>query len=365
MKKIFVGCGCFPLIAITVVISIVVIVALMAPGNTKEEDNEEQQTTLCQPGAGADNIPEEYRSLVQQAAEIAEIDPSIIAAQIDAESSWDPNANSGAGAKGISQFLDNTWAEFGEGGDVYDPADAIPAQGRYMKWIKDFLENNGFKKADNLLELTLAGYNAGVGAVVEAGGIPQNEETQNYVVIIPDLAQTKYKGACQQPDGETIPIDFDETGKWAQPLPGGIFTSGYGPRGCVAGAACTEDVRVHQGIDLSTGGGGKVSAPADMEVTFADNSDYWAQWYGTWIIGKQIGGEGYIFEFHHCQTGSLKVKKGQKVKAGTQLCTEGSTGNAPRPHLHFQVGKPGIDPTQPTRRKTIDPKPILIAKGVL
>ena len=55
-----------------------------------------------------------------------------LAAQAYYESSMNPTANSSAGAWGLAQFMPNTWAEFGEGGDPTDPADSIAAQVRYL-----------------------------------------------------------------------------------------------------------------------------------------------------------------------------------------------------------------------------------------
>lgn len=368
MKKVFGTFAAVLIGCIALILSLVLVTALVSTVNPfdsqDDEEDQNQEPITCSPGSGAENIPEEYRDLVFEAAKISGLDPAIHAAQIDQESSWNPEAQSPAGAKGIAQFLDATWKEQGQGGDVWDPKDAIPAQGRYMKWIEKYLTDNGFSGAENMLELTLAGYNAGIGTVVASGGIPNNAETQEYVKKIPALAQSKYKDACVPIDTEDNDVEFVNSGKWSSPLPGAGITSGYGRRTCPTGN-CTEDAMNHQGIDLAIGGNANVLAPADMEVTFAGGNDYWAQWYGTWIIGKQIGGEEFVFEFHHCKPGSLKVKTGKKVAAGTALCTEGRSGNATGVHLHFQIGKPGIDPTQPTRRKTLDPKPILVNKKVL
>ncbi|WP_431711469.1 transglycosylase SLT domain-containing protein [Glutamicibacter uratoxydans] len=365
MRRLFSTLATLLAACIAVILGLAVVAALLfttRPGDKADTDEGQPDLISCSPGAGAGNIPEEYRELVFAAARTAEVDPSIIAAQIDSESSWNPTAVSPKGAKGIAQFLDDTWAEQGEGGDVMNPNDAIPALGRYMKWIKTYLSNNGFREADNMLELTLAGYNAGIGNVTHAGGIPNNAETRNYIKKIPALAQTKYKDACLPLNQDDI--EFVRSRKWSSPLPGGRLTSGYGPRPCPT-RNCNYDTLNHQGIDLSTGGGAKVLAPADMEVTYTSNNDYWARWYGTWILGQQMGGEQFVFEFHHCEHGSLKVTVGQKVSAGTPLCIEGNTGNSSGAHLHFQIGKPGTDPTQPTRRNTLDPRPILIAKKVL
>lgn len=150
---------------------------------------------------GVANVPAEYEADVIRAGSVCEIvTPSIIAAQIEAESNWDPNAGSPAGAQGIAQFMPGTWASVGMDGDndgkadVRNPHDAIWTQGNYMCRLASQVE--GYKQqgrlAGDTLQLTLAAYNAGIGAVLRAGMIPPYSETTNYVKKIMNLAQTKY-----------------------------------------------------------------------------------------------------------------------------------------------------------------------------
>lgn len=56
-------------------------------------------------------------------------------AQLFAESSFRDNAVSRANAKGIAQFRDSTWKQWGKGGDPFNPDDAISAQLRYMAFL--------------------------------------------------------------------------------------------------------------------------------------------------------------------------------------------------------------------------------------
>lgn len=148
-----------------------------------------------------DNVPAEYQSDVIRAGSVCEIvTPSIIAAQIEAESNWNPNAGSPAGAQGIAQFMPGTWASVGMDGDndgkadVRNPHDAIWTQGNYMCRLASQVE--GYKQqgrlAGDTLQLALAAYNAGIGSVLRAGMIPPYSETTNYVKKIMNLAQTKY-----------------------------------------------------------------------------------------------------------------------------------------------------------------------------
>jgi hypothetical protein len=111
--------------------------------------------------------------------------PSIIAAQIEQESGWAPTAVSPAGAEGISQFMPATWLAWSRPGQSpFDPAAAIPAQGRYDCAIAAGLEPDqraGLFGGLDLTSLMLAGYNAGPATVIAAGGIPENGQSPDYV----------------------------------------------------------------------------------------------------------------------------------------------------------------------------------------
>ena len=95
-------------------------------------------------------------------------------AVIRAESNFDPNAGSSAGAQGIAQFIPSTAAAYGLD-DPFDPVAAIDAQGHLMS---DLLEQFGSPA------LALAAYNAGPGAVSPCNCIPDYPETQAYVAKI-------------------------------------------------------------------------------------------------------------------------------------------------------------------------------------
>ncbi|GHI43816.1 hypothetical protein Sviol_82240 [Streptomyces violascens] len=72
---------------------------------------------------------------------------SALAAQLYQESGWDPKVVSPADARGIAQFIPDTWATHGIDGngdgkrDIWDPADAIPSAASYdcelAKYVKD------------------------------------------------------------------------------------------------------------------------------------------------------------------------------------------------------------------------------------
>lgn len=141
-------------------------------------------------------VPSQYADMVMKAGSIcAEVPPSIIAAQIQAESGYDPTARSGVGAEGIAQFMPSTWAAVGKDGDgdgradVLNPADAIATQGQYMcdqlARIKTYIASG--RLSGDPLDLALSAYNAGLGSVLQAGGVAS--ATAGYVASITSSAK--------------------------------------------------------------------------------------------------------------------------------------------------------------------------------
>ncbi|REE05270.1 transglycosylase SLT domain-containing protein [Citricoccus muralis] len=179
---------------------------------------------VCRPEAGDESIPEEYRQAIAEASAQSGIAQGVLAAQIDQESGWDPEAVSPAGAQGIAQFMPITWAEWGNGADPFDPHAAIAAQGRYMKHLYDQitpLSSDG----NDAIRLTLAAYNAGPGAVLEHNGVPPFQETQQYVQTITAAAGgTGGADACNGPDD----LSIDGVGEDDYPYREPVGVDGWG-----------------------------------------------------------------------------------------------------------------------------------------
>ncbi|MGK5530112.1 NlpC/P60 family protein [Streptomyces sp. URMC 129] len=132
-------------------------------------------------------VPEEYALMVQEWGNYCEtLSPALLAAQINQESGWQADVVSHADAQGIAQFIPSTWQTHGidANGDgeanVWDPEDAIPSAAVYDCTLADYVADVPGDPVDNML----AAYNAGPYAVIEAGGVPNITETQNYVRII-------------------------------------------------------------------------------------------------------------------------------------------------------------------------------------
>jgi soluble lytic murein transglycosylase-like protein len=103
------------------------------------------------------------------------VDPRFIHAVIWQESKYDTRARSHAGAQGIMQLMPATAKRFGCD-DPNDPVENISAGTKYLSWL--------LKRFAGNVELALAGYNAGEGAVDKFDGVPPYNETRNYVKII-------------------------------------------------------------------------------------------------------------------------------------------------------------------------------------
>jgi soluble lytic murein transglycosylase-like protein len=97
---------------------------------------------------------------------------SLIRSVIQTESAGDTTAVSSAGAKGLMQLMDGTAKDLGVQ-DSFDPEANVDGGARYLKQL--------LRRFDGDISKTLAGYNAGPGAVEKHGGIPPFKETQNYV----------------------------------------------------------------------------------------------------------------------------------------------------------------------------------------
>jgi hypothetical protein len=120
-------------------------------------------------------VPARFRGMLTRAASRHNVSAALLAAQLMAESGFNPFAVSPAGARGIAQFMPQTAAAYGLR-DPLDPAASIDAQARLMS---DLLAQFGGRTA-----LALAAYNAGPAAVSACNCVPPYAETRAYVARI-------------------------------------------------------------------------------------------------------------------------------------------------------------------------------------
>ncbi|MDQ5809056.1 MAG: transglycosylase SLT domain-containing protein, partial [Actinomycetota bacterium] len=119
-------------------------------------------------------VPPRFAPAISRAAQRWNVGAALLAAQLYAESNFNPFATSPAGAQGIAQFMPGTAAAMGLR-DPFDAEQAIDAQAHLMR---DLLRQFGS------VPLALAAYNAGPAPVQACGCIPPYPETRGYVARI-------------------------------------------------------------------------------------------------------------------------------------------------------------------------------------
>ena len=119
-------------------------------------------------------VPPRYAPAIRRAAVRWSVGAALLAAQLKAESDFNPAERSPAGAQGIAQFMPGTARTYGLR-DPFDPEASIDAQAHFMH---DLLRRFGS------VPLALAAYNAGPGRVAACGCVPPIPETQAYVARI-------------------------------------------------------------------------------------------------------------------------------------------------------------------------------------
>lgn len=109
---------------------------------------------------------------IQEMAPRFDLDPALVLEVVRAESNFNPRARSHKGALGLMQLIPSTARRFGVK-DPFEPMQNLKGGMAYLSWLLQRFRGD--------LELTLAGYNAGEGAVERHGGVPPYAETRDYV----------------------------------------------------------------------------------------------------------------------------------------------------------------------------------------
>jgi cell wall-associated NlpC family hydrolase len=155
----------------------------------------------------AATIPAEMQSVVPYLIGAGQLCPAVsapeLAAQVDVETggSWNPDLVSPAGAEGLAQFMPGTWPSYGKDDDgtgnvsPFNPNDAVMAMGRYDCALANATAPIAASTDTAPMDLMLAAYNAGLGAVQQANGVPEVPETQAYVAKVEgEIAQFTLPG---------------------------------------------------------------------------------------------------------------------------------------------------------------------------
>ena len=299
-----------------------VVMLLMLLGGGIAADAAPAAPGALRPGA----VPAQSEALVRRAAQTCPgITAPLLAAQLEAESGWNPDAVSPAGAQGLAQFMPGTWTGEGLDGDgdgirdPFNPADAIASQAAFMCKLLAAVEADASLTGDPI-ELALASYNAGLGAVQRFNGVPPFAETRSYIARIRSL-MTGYADPAGSAPGAGPP------GTWVRPITGPI-TSHYGPRWG----------RLHAGTDFGAPIGTPVYAASNGSVAAAGP----ASGYGRWVKIAHPGGVTTVYG----HISSWTVTVGQAVAAGQLIAYSGNEGRSLGPHLHFEV-RPGDRPVDP------------------
>jgi hypothetical protein len=145
-------------------------------------------------------------ALVKEAAERHRMDPALIRAVIETESHWNAGAVSRKGAVGLMQLVPSTAQRFGVK-DMFSPKQNVDAGVRYLKALLERYNGN--------LDLALAAYNAGEGAVDRARGVPAFRETRNYVQRVQEFYNRPGSGRLEGAffSAHTIRKETDPAGR--------------------------------------------------------------------------------------------------------------------------------------------------------
>ncbi len=146
---------------------------------------------------------EEIDSSIVMAAARHNVDPNLVRAVVKVESNFNSNAISRKGAMGLMQLMPST-ARSLKVKNPFDPDQNVDAGVRHLKQL---LENYGGD-----VDLTLAAYNAGSGAVARSAGVPHFAETQNYVRRITNLYYGGFDLSPSGPRHDPVRVQRDARG---------------------------------------------------------------------------------------------------------------------------------------------------------
>lgn len=119
-----------------------------------------------------------FDALIESVARHHEVEPALVKAIVQAESSFDPKAVSRAGAQGLMQVLPETASIFAVD-DLLDPHQNLEAGVQYLKHLIELFDGN--------VTMAVAAYNAGPSRVRRYRGVPPYSETRKYLTKVMGL----------------------------------------------------------------------------------------------------------------------------------------------------------------------------------
>ena len=133
-----------------------------------------------------------FGDIIHEKAAKYDVDPALVAAVIETESRFHPQARSRVGARGLMQLMPRTGRWLGAR-NLNDPNQNIDAGVKYIKYLQ--------RRFDGNLNKTIAAYNAGEGNVRRYNGVPPFSETRSYVRKVMTRKKKYDGGGAALPDG--------------------------------------------------------------------------------------------------------------------------------------------------------------------
>ncbi|MBQ8913958.1 MAG: transglycosylase SLT domain-containing protein [Lachnospiraceae bacterium] len=152
---------------------------IVSVNNTQQVKSNDFDKILEQETANLNGNKElTLEEIFREASQKYGISEDVLKAVAYTESRFNPDATSSSGAMGIMQLMPTTASALGVE-NAYDPYENIMGGAKLLKQLSDMYNGD--------LNMMLAGYNAGTGAVAKYGGIPPYESVNHYIAKVRDV----------------------------------------------------------------------------------------------------------------------------------------------------------------------------------
>lgn len=292
------------------------------PTDPRGRRTADYQSAAVRSRSGCD--PRQWVNDVEAAAHWPGLSSSLLAAQLQQESSFSPDVTSSAGAQGIAQFMPGTWLTYGVDADgggqaSVDPEGAITAQGRLMRELMRPARSSGF--GGDPVALALAGYNAGWVPSARTAVCRRTPRPRTFADD-PRHRPDRYRRGrrrCRPPDRPRVVLTRCRLRSERRPV-------GERPHRIGLRASCgTPVVAVTSGVAVISTAEALYAGPHHVKVTAADGTETW-----------------------YAHMPAATVRSGQTVRVAQQIGYVGAEGNTTGCHLHLAV-RPGNRPVDPIK----------------